>query len=424
MVEMLPFCGIRYAPQFSKPEVFAPPYDVISAELRDAYTARDAYNITHIDVTPDGAGLDWYGKAAGQLNFWIQEGVLARDDTPMYYGYVQHFRLADQTTYTRHGIFAAVRLAAWGEGIYRHEHTRSAPRADRLNLMRATRAQLSPVFGMFSDPELRLNAWLQPPTDAAVNYTDQEGTQQIFWPLADPSVIANIQAFLADKEIVIADGHHRYETALAYRDERRAAEGNPPRSQPYDYVLMYVTALQDPGLCILPAHRVVTTSEMPSLPTLRQLLSANFAITDAADDAPLAKLIRPLGETGTAFGIYLGKGTRWICQLKSSPSGNSAQVSDSADNQPLDVSILQDLVLEPCFGIDAGALQASERVYYTISEAEACARVDSGQAQAAFILNPTRLAQVWQTARQLQTMPQKSTYFYPKLLTGLVMHTL
>ncbi|MCE5257723.1 MAG: DUF1015 domain-containing protein [Chloroflexi bacterium] len=424
MVETLPFCGIRYAPRFSKPEVFAPPYDVISAELRDTYTARDAHNITHIDVTPAGAGLDWYDQAASQLNSWIRQGVLAQDDTPMYYGYVQHFRLADQTTYTRRGIFAAVRLAAWGEGIYRHEHTRSAPRADRLNLMRATRAQLSPVFGMFSDPELQLSAWLQPPPAAAVNYTDQEGTQQIFWPLAAPSVIANIQAFLADKEIVIADGHHRYETALAYRDERRAAEGNPSRSQPYDYVLMYVTALQDPGLCILPTHRVVTISGMPSLPTLRQLLSANLAITDAAHDAPLASLIRPLDETGTAFGIYLGKGTRWICRLKDSSSGNSAQTSDSADEQALDVSILQDLVLEPCFGIDAGALQASERVYYTISEAEACARVDSGQAQAAFILNPTRLAQVWQTARQLQTMPQKSTYFYPKLLTGLVMHTL
>ncbi|MHB9034120.1 MAG: DUF1015 domain-containing protein [Anaerolineae bacterium] len=421
MVEMLPFRGVRYAPDYARPEVFAPPYDVISQEMRSRYTALSPYNITHIDVTPEHAGVEWYPQAAEKLNSWRNQAVLVSDSEPTYYGYVQYFNLPDGSAYARYGLFALVRLANWGDGIYRHEFTRAAPRADRLNLMRATKAQLSPVFGMLHDPHLQLRTWLQPPEVPAVDYVDAEGTRQVFWPITETGAIEAIRSFLAAKEIVIADGHHRYETALAYRDERRAAGGNPAVPQPYDYVLMYVTALQDPGLCILPTHRVVVVPDLPLIAQLRDRLARNFDVSPAAPGQTLEQQIRPLGEESITLGAYLGRNNRWICKLRNAKAPGTA---GQADKIELDVAVLQNLILEPILGINAEVLKGGDRVFYTISESEACARVDSGQAQAAFILNPTRLDQVWNSARMLQTMPQKSTYFYPKLLTGLVIHSL
>jgi uncharacterized protein (DUF1015 family) len=257
MAETLPLYGWRYAPAYNRPAVYAPPYDVISTAERAELVARDPHNIANIDVTPAGAASDWYSQAGERLRSWCAAGVLVREERPAYYGYIQHFRLADGRAHTRRGLFGAVRLVEWGQGIFRHEHTRSAPRADRLNLMRATRAQLSPVFGMISDPELRLARWLQPPQQPEVDYIDQEGTQQIFWPITDRTAIDAIRNYLAPRDIVIADGHHRYETALAYRNERRNAANDLSQPQPYDYVLMYLAAVEDPGLVILPTHRVI-----------------------------------------------------------------------------------------------------------------------------------------------------------------------
>lgn len=420
MVEMLPFCGTRYAAQYAKPQVFAPPYDVISPEMREYWASLDRYNIAHIDVSPAGAEPSWYEQAARQLRAWMEEGVLVTDQAPAYYAYEQHFQPHGTASYVRRGVFALIRLAPWGEGIYRHEHTRAAPRADRLNLMRATRAQLSPVFGIIDDPQLQLSGWLQTSRHPVVDYVDNEGVRQVFWPIDEPALVSTIRHFLSDKDIVIADGHHRYETALAYRDERRKLEQTPEGTQPYDYVLMYITTLQDPGLCILPTHRVITNGPVVPVEVLQEQLSSHLALRDAAVDQPLEDQIQALAHTGTVFGLYLNQQTRWICQFRPETAGISPQEAQSV----LDVSILQQYVLEPCFGIDANALHASDRVAYTTSEAEACAMVDSGRAQAACILNATRLEQVWQTAHQLQTMPQKSTYFYPKLLTGLVLHIL
>ncbi|MHB1354810.1 MAG: DUF1015 domain-containing protein [Anaerolineae bacterium] len=425
MVETLPLRGLRYAPTHNQPTVFAPPYDVISPVARAELVARDQYNIAHIDVTPAGAALDWYIQAREILDSWRQTEVLIGEDAPAYYGYVQRFRLADGSVHVRRGLYGAVRLAEWEQGIFRHEHTRAAPRADRLNLMRATQAQLSPVFGMVSDPEGQLMRWLQVPQMPVVDYVDQEGTQQVFWPITDAANIAEIRAFLAPRDIVIADGHHRYETALAYRNERHTAVGNTEQPQSYDYVLMYLTAVEDPGLVILPTHRVIAAKPSIDAQTLLAQLAANFQITPVTKGESLETAIDHASDLATAFGLYLGNDSRWTLRLRG--PANAQRPTNPAvpdDLAHLDVSVLQNLILEPCFHIDSAALTQGEYVRYTISESEACSWVDEGQAQAAFILNPTSLQQVWQTARHLVTMPQKSTYFYPKLLTGLVIHIL
>lgn len=425
MAETLPLRGLRYALAYNRPTVFAPPYDVISTDARAELLARDPFNIAHIDVTPTATAPDWYTQAGEQFRAWRQAGVLVTNDVPAYYGYVQHFHLADGSSYTRRGLFGAVRLADWGQGIFRHEFTRSAPRADRLILMRATQAQLSPVFGMVSDPEGRLVRWLQVPQCPAVNYLDQEGTQQVFWPITEAVIIAEIREFLASREIVIADGHHRYETALAYRQERRTVASDSALPQPYDYVLMYLTAVEDPGLIILPTHRAITTDSKVDIQALLAELDVSFEILPVTCAETLECAIRHPSSSPMAFGLYLGADSRWTLRLRNPAEALRATGPQvTADLAGLDVSVLQNLILEPCFHINSAGLAQGERVRYTISESEACAWVDSGQAQAAFILNPTRLEQVWHAARHLVTMPQKSTYFYPKLLTGLVIHAL
>ncbi len=312
-----------------------------------------------------------------------------------------------------------------GEANLRHEHTRAAPRADRLNLMRATRAQLSPVFGMISDPKGRLTQWLQAPQVPAVDLLDQEGTRQIFWPITDTNTIAELQEFLAPCDVVIADGHHRYETALVYRDERHNAIGDASHPQPCDYVLMYLGSGQDTGLVILPTHRVISAEPRIDTQTLLTRLALDFDITPAANSQSLASAIRRITAISPSFGLYLGRNSRWVLRLRDSQAAQQPEsLTGGADLAELDVSVFQHLISEPCYHIDTDGLAQSERVRYTIFENEACDWVDAGQAQAAFILNPTSLQQVWQAARNLVTMPQKSTYFYPKLLTGLVIHAL
>ncbi|NLV74356.1 MAG: DUF1015 domain-containing protein [Chloroflexi bacterium] len=422
MVEMLPFRGVHYALNTLDGAVLAPPYDIISEADRLRLVGQHPHNIARIDVTPQGADpANWYALATERLRDSLSEGILVQDTQPAYYAYVQQFVLPDRRTFTRRGLFAAVRLAEWGKGIYRHEFTRTAPRADRLNLMRATRAQLSPVFGMLSDPGAQLQAWLQPPDKPWLDYTDADGVRQIFWAIDSANELKALRSYLADKEIVIADGHHRYETALAYRDERRAAVGAPADAQDYDYVLMYVCAVEDPGLVILPTHRVVRGLPGFDIDKLLRCLSERFVVESAPADVPLEEAIRRSSNDRVAFGVYTGANGRFICRRRTAAD---AAARAAGAPETLDVAILQHSVMEGCLGIDAAALKGGENVFYTIHEDEAAGMVARGEAQATFILNPTLLSQIWESARRLETMPQKSTYFYPKLLTGLVLRLL
>ncbi|HHX63892.1 MAG TPA: DUF1015 domain-containing protein, partial [Chloroflexi bacterium] len=259
MVQTVPFRGLRYTAPYTRATVFSPPYDVIDPEQRRRYLEGDAHNIVAIDLAPGAGDANWYAEAADTMARWLEEGVLAHDESPAFYGYRQHFSLGGREQ-VRTGYIGRVRLQEWGQGIHRHELTRVGPRADRLRLMQALHANTSPVFGMYRDPQGDIARHLEPPATTAVDVVDEDGVRHIFWPIVDPQTIAALSAAMADRDIVIADGHHRYETAMAYRAGRRAAEDDPVEPQPYDYVLMYLTAAEDPGLCILPTHRVIAAT--------------------------------------------------------------------------------------------------------------------------------------------------------------------
>ncbi len=423
MVQVLPFRGLRYGPQHTGAEVLAPPYDVIDAEGQRDLIARSPHNVVRLILGEPSDGPNWHAAAAARMRAWQEEGVLQRDEQPRLYGYQQRFRDADGVARVRTGLLGRVRLRDWGEGIHRHEHTRVGPRADRLRLTRAVQANLSPVFGLYRDPAGDIAHRLTPPEQPAVDAT-VNGVREAFWPIEDPRATEAISAALAERDVVIADGHHRYETALAYAEERRAAEGHPAGPRPYDYVLMYLAAAEDPGLLVLPTHRVVSGVDAFDGRALLRRLAADFLVEAVNGHGTLREALAASSNGAAALGLCLGAGGEHVLRLREPAAAARAALPGQEAIAHLDVTVLQNLVLAPHLGISPAQLATGEHVRYTISEGEACRAVQAGDAQAAFLLNPPSVEEIWEAAAGGATMPQKSTYFYPKLLTGLVIHPL
>lgn len=425
MVDIIPFRGLRYARSDDLAEVVSPPFDVISSEQRADLVARSPHNIVAITLGPDAINTpEWYRQAAATKERWLETGVLCRDATPAFYGYRQEFVTARGTNLARTGFLARVRLSRWGKGIHPHERTREGPRADRLALMRAMRANTSPVFGLYHDPNGSIAAHIRPPSEPDAAFADADRVRHIFWRIADPGTLRHIVEAMAQHDVVIADGHHRYETALAYRDEQRADHGGATAARACDYVLMYLNAIQDAGLVVLPTHRIVRGPPTIDIHSLLGALGRDFEILRHQGNQTLEEAIAAPSDS-KRMGVILPDGTRWVLKLRSTERAVRAAVGKTAEIlATLDVSVLQNLVLEPHLGITPEVLAKSDRVTYTIDEAEALEQVVAGEAQAAFILNATPLSQVWEAAVAGVTMPQKSTYFAPKLLTGLVINPL
>jgi len=429
MVDVAPMRGLRYSREFADERVLAPPYDVIGPELQRRLLDQSPFNVVRLILGADPTDTEWHARAAETLARWIADGVLVRDIRPVLYGYQQRYLDPEGCTRTRTGLIGRVRLSPYGGAIHRHEHTRIGPRVDRLRLTRAVRANLSPVFGLYRDPRAELSGLLVPPHDPLdpnllFDVVDDEGVRQILWRICDLDTMTALTAGLADRDVIIADGHHRYETALAYQAERREAEGDPPEAQAYDYVLMYLAAAEDPGLCVLPTHRIVTTPQSIDVPRLLAALEEDFELTRVSDGTPLSMAAEAAQDHTVAIGACFGGAERWVLRLRDLARAHQGRRDPDVELAELDVTVLQSLILDRRLGIDAEALARTDQVAYTIDEHEACARVATGEAQAAFILNPTRLEQVWRAATRGLTMPQKSTYFYPKLATGLVINPL
>ncbi len=423
MAEIQPFRGLHYAPARLSAQVLAPPFDVIDEPLREQLLAASSYNVVRIDKGPAEHDESWYEQAAATKATWLREGILEQDDTPAFYGYRQVFQVDSQER-ERIGFIAAVRLQPWGQGIHPHEHTRASDRADRLRHMQALSAQMSPVFGLFSDPQGEVEPLLSCPGDPLLAETQIDGVTHSFWRITDPQTLAALQSFLAPREIVIADGHHRYETALAYQTERRAAEGDPAEIRPYDYVMMYLTRAEAPGLTILPTHRLLLGEEAVDEEALLHALHTDFELRPLWDKARWRQALAEAAQGSVALGLVLPHMGTFVLRLRDAARLAAAAPEAPPELRSLDVTILQKLILEPLMDISAESLAAGERVHYTIDAHQAIAAVARGEAQAAFLLNPTSVQQVWQAACHGLTMPQKSTYFYPKLLTGLVFRPL
>jgi uncharacterized protein (DUF1015 family) len=417
-----PFRPLLYDQRFDDAlaSMVAPPYDLIGPERQAQLYGRSPFNVVRLELNRDA---DRYESSARLLADWLREGVLVRADKPAIYLYTQKFRHQGRTL-SRIGLVARFRLEEFSRGrILPHERTFPAAKIDRLRLLEATRTNLSSIFGLYSGahPELdllRIDVARRAPIRQV---TDDLGIDNELRAIEAPDEIATVQRALDSSRVLIADGHHRYETALEYRRQMRAAEGNPAGFKPYDYVMMTLVACDDPGLVILPTHRLVRRLLREAIESFVARARELFVVEPFADRAEFRTRLAEAGRG--ALGVALaGHDALYIIRLRD-PAAITVQAIPEPVRQ-LDVSILHRLVLQPIFGLDADAIKAGGNIEYTIDAAGALEAVASGRADGAFLMNPPSIADVIRVSDAGATMPEKSTYFYPKLLTGLLMNPL
>jgi|SRR5215211_1595986 len=411
MAEVKPLPALHYnlAAVPSLADVTAPPYDVIDARQRAALLTRSPLNVVEIDLPESPGDGDPYEHAAETLEAWTLDGVLTADREPTIWALTQDYATSDGDRRTRHGFLARVRLTDYGPGLVRpHERTHPGPKEDRLRLTRATRHNLSPIFALHPgevwseiDPHLAGDPWGE--------VTDDEGTIHRVWRIADPSVHDAVAARLEDAELLIADGHHRYETARIYADEI-GGEG------PHRYALMCLVSLEDPGVTILGTHRLLGDFDADQL---ERGVREHFELEDVTDAE-----VDPAGAEGPGvFGLIGAEGPRRL-RLRDPKAIDAALPDRSAAYRTLDAVILEELVLKGTLGMSDEDIAAKRGLGYATAIGDAKARLEEGAYGAAFLLRPTPVSQVREVAAAGETMPPKSTFFFPKLLTGIVFNPL
>ncbi len=391
--------------------VTSPPYDVIDAEMRSRLLEKSPYNVVRIDLPK---GENRYRDAGQTYNDWKREGVLDEDKAPSFWALTQEYRAPDGIDYVRHGLFARVRVTEYGEGRIRpHERTHAGPKKDRLELTRATKTNLSPIFSLYSDPAGDIWQRAEP---AIANQpwsvvTDGEGTVNRLWRLDDPDAVSAICRSFTDKELLIADGHHRYETALAYANEV-GGEGE------HNYTLMCLVSMEDPGLTVFPTHRVLTNLSNEELDRLENTVNESFEIEDVSVDRLISRT-----ETSDRPNIGLVEsGDKSARQLSLNSLNSLGKEFDGFSDayRSLDTALLETLIFKRALGASQEELAKKGSILYVKDANDAVKIVTEGKAQAAFLMNPPPVDVVREVAAAGETMPPKSTYFYPKLLTGLV----
>jgi uncharacterized protein (DUF1015 family) len=390
--------------------VAAPPYDVIDAAQRAELVARSPYNVVEIDLPQDGG--DPYGHAADVLRSWTADGIVVRDAAPALWALAQDYTGPDGRPRTRHGIFARVRVEDYGPGRIRpHERTHPGPKEDRLRLTRATRANLSPIFSLYDDPAGAAWAAVAPHLEGAPwgEVTDEDRTHHKLWRVEDPAALDAVRDALAGVELLIADGHHRYETARVYAQEPGAAPGS-------DHVLMCLVALQDPGLTVFPTHRLVVGLDDARKAALREAIERDW-------DSEPTDTLEPASGDSVRIGYYDGGEPRMLT-LKD-PAIAAAVLPDKPEPyRRLDTAVLEALLLTGALGMSEDDISHLNGLDYARTAEQARARVDAGEADAAFFMAPTPVSQVRDVAAAGENMPPKSTYFFPKVLTGMVFNPL
>ena len=399
----------------------APPYDLIDSARQAELYARNPFNVIRLELNREP---DPYSAAAATLSEWIADGVLERRARPAIYFYTQRFELAGRQS-VRNGIVARIRLEEFASRrILPHERTFPKAKEDRLRLLTATRTNISPIFGLYPAGDAELSHLLATIASAppAMRVVDDLGITNEVREIDTPADITTIQRALAEARILIADGHHRYETALEYRRRMRAQDGDPAETRPYDYVMMTLVAFDDPGLVILPTHRLVRRLQPDAIATFDSRAQLSFDIERHSDPADVIDAIA--ASRNGAIGVLLKGGVARVLRLKQ-PAAIAAALPDTpAAVRDLDVSILHALVLDRIFGIQAEEVRKGGTVEHTIDARRAIAEVASGAADGAFLMAAPSVHDVARVCGAGATMPEKSTYFYPKLLTGLMMNPL
>ena len=425
MADVQPLRALHYDPAVVGPltEVVAPPYDVIDADQRAALIARSPFNVVAVDL-PQGeaGGPDPYQAASELFESWQLQGALVRDAEPALWAHTQDYTGPDGRTRTRSGFFCRVRIEQYGPGRVRpHERTHPGPKEDRLRLTRATRANISPIFSLYSDPTGAAWKALGPATQepAWAQITDADGTVHRLWRVSDPAVIAAAQAATRDAELLIADGHHRYETMQAYAAEVGEASGSAPGE--HQYILMCLVALEDPGLTVFPTHRLIGGLDDERRAALEQALQRDFEIVEVQ----IEEIAPPPGEGPLQLGYFNGRDGRALrLTIADQAIADAALPGGSEAYRHLDTGVLETLVLKNALGLSDDDIAHFNVLFYARDTAEALAMVRSGQYDAAFLMRPTPVGQVRDVAAAGENMPPKSTYFFPKLITGLLFNPL
>jgi len=432
VAEIRPFRGLHYA-NADLSALVCPPFDVISPEEQRRLYERSPFNAVRLeygetrpdDTTPNNR----YTRAAATLREWLQSGVLVRDDAPAFYVDDQQFS-HEGSLLSRRSLFARVRLHDWDEGPVRpHEHTLDRPKEDRIQLLRACRLNISPILGLYRDEDAKVRDAVEsvmraaPPLATAETNAERHSLRR----LSDDSTLELIARLLRDKTFYVIDGHHRYETALAYRNERRSQAQAWTGDEPEDFVLIALIAREDPGVLVLPTHRLLMDVAIPD--DFVALLERDFTIDDVSASVrtdgwqAMRSILSQAAEGAVAFGLATYGGRRLILRVRD--EGNVARrmpPGTPASWRSLDAAVLEAVALQGILGIDQQGAAADGSLTFTHDGEEALRLVDSGGCSVAFLLSPAPVEQVLATANADERMPQKSTYFYPKLSAGLVMN--
>ena len=400
--------------------VVSPPYDIISSARQQYYHELSPYNLTHIDLSRDTPHKDKYERAGGLFSEWIQQKVFVQDTAPAIYFYSQQFAVRGERK-IRIGFFALLRLPEQESTVYAHEHTRVAPKVDRLNLIRRVHANISPIFVVIPDHKRiipRLYQKYAPAQAPFIDITDEEKIVHKLWRIDNPEVTGEITSQLQGENIFIADGHHRYEVSCMYRTEIRQKAGVFTGEEGYNYIMAYFTSAESRDLTIFAIHRLVSLPQAFAFDSFKARLIEYFDLEEIKEKTKFLFLMEKAGSIEHVLGMYYAK-KYWLLRLKNVKILDKLIADKPPQYRSLDVSILNYVVLHTILGM---GLDDTGLVEYMHDTAELLQQADSDSGRMAFLLNPVKMQQIMAVALKGERMPPKSTFFYPKVPSGLVIH--
>lgn len=426
MSQIKPFKGIIYNQNKIKDLslVVCPPYDVISPVRQQHYHDIDPHNLIHILLGKEVPGENKYRRAAAYFKDWLKKEILVRDQSPAIYFYSQQYKIRGEQR-TRLGFISLLQLKSKNSGVFVHEHTRRAPKEDRFKLMKQVKANLSPIFVVFLDKKRIIQRTYEQYIQgrpAFIELADDEKTVHKLWRLDSPELLDNIQKGMSGEDIFIADGHHRYEVAGMYRDlmVEKLGENAASGEESFNYVLSYFTNTDARGLLILPIHRLLKLEEKLDFEAFMLKLKAHFDVEEVRDKTRFFFLMEKGGRTEHVLGMYKNK-KYWLLRLKNVRILDKMISDKPKEYRSLDVSILNHIILKETLGYDAGDKESLE---FNPHAEELIEAVDNNPNYIGFFLNPVKIGQIISLALKGERMPPKSTYFYPKVLSGLAINKL
>lgn len=425
MAEIKGYKGLRFNCEKAGKieELVCPPYDIISDQQREEYIKTNPHNIIRLELPK---GDDKYNKAAEILEDWLEKGILVKEDKPAIYIYEEEFTAYGERKAIK-GIICRVKLEEFSKGIILpHEFTLSKAKEDRLSLMKATNCNFSQIYSLYMDGGKNTLGKIDSlsKSEPDIQLQDNDNVTHRMWIIKDEKAIADICSDFTDRKLYIADGHHRYETALNYRNYLRE-QGLAKEGDACDYQMMMLVDMEHPGLVVFPTHRLVRNLDSFNAERVIDGCKEYFDVTEHSDINTIESTLMELYNQGKkAYAFYCGGSSYKLLVLKDTNIIKKLLPNASTATQQLDVTILHTLILEKIFGIDAENMAKQINLTYTKIFDEAISSVQQGNSQCAFILNPTRVSEIREVASNGEKMPQKSTYFYPKMITGLVMNQL